>query len=153
MLYEVITDPQSFNTEDHEGSLELPSYGIVDAGASYRWYLKNNNVLKFRLNINNVLNKQYISQSDTNIHAGEGDDTWKGIDTDNIVYFGNGTTWNFSRITSYNVCYTKLLRNRGCCNFAPAALRFGLPCYARCVITSYSIHYTKLYEGYLHRRH
>ncbi len=99
-LYAAI-DPQSFNTEDHEGSLELPSYGIVDAGASYRWYLKNNNVLKFRLNINNVLNKQYISQSDTNIHAGEGDDTWKGIDTDNIVYFGNGTTWNFSVSLSF----------------------------------------------------
>ena len=40
------------------------------------------------------------------------------------------------RITSYNVCYTKLLRfaNR-------QSLLHNL-----CVITSYSIHYTKLYE-------
>ena len=40
------------------------------------------------------------------------------------------------RITSYNVCYTKLLR--GISSPAHARLR---------VITSYSIHYTKLYES------
>ena len=64
------------------------------------------------------------------------------------------------RITSYNVCYTKLLRGRlyclvFCC--AGNAFRYrsdgltGLGVYAgsengRLVITSYSIHYTKLYD-------
>ena len=41
-----------------------------------------------------------------------------------------------TRITSYNVCYTKLLR---ACASAPRGRRHP-------VITSYSIHYTKLYE-------
>jgi outer membrane receptor protein involved in Fe transport len=83
------------------GSLELPSYGIFDAGASYRWYMKNNNVLKFRLNVNNVLNKQYISQSDTNIHPEAGEPTWEGVNMDNRVYFGNGITWNASVSLSF----------------------------------------------------
>ena len=51
------------------------------------------------------------------------------------------------RITSYNVCYTKLLRNR------PKSIRKNKSRYSyyalryHCVITSYSIHYTKLYDG------
>jgi len=94
-LYAAI-DPEAFNSQDNKGSLELPSYGIVDAGTSYRWYLKNNNVLKLRLNVNNLLNKQYISQSDTNIHPEEGVDNWNGVNTKNRVFFGNGTTWNIS---------------------------------------------------------
>jgi outer membrane cobalamin receptor len=99
-LYATI-DPESFSDEDHMGSLELPSYGIFDAGASYRWYMKNNNVLKFRFNMNNVLNKQYISQSDTNIHPEAGEPTWEGINMDNRVYFGNGITWNASVSLSF----------------------------------------------------
>ena len=59
------------------------------------------------------------------------------------------------RITSYNVCYTKLLRNHGfsagwipdhereySSQVQPLDRRHPRPC----VITSYSIHYTKLYE-------
>ena len=42
------------------------------------------------------------------------------------------------RITSYNVCYTKLLRHSSW---------KSVTTWARCVITSYSIHYTKLYES------
>ena len=45
---------------------------------------------------------------------------------------------NTVRITSYNVCYTKLLR-RG-------YGRPGICSPSRNVITSYSIHYTKLYD-------
>ena len=58
-----------------------------------------------------------------------------------------------NRITSYNVCYTKLLRLQG----DAAALRLGEGDIGRieqqhpggpqeAVITSYSIHYTKLYD-------
>ena len=89
-------DPESFDSEDHQGSLELPSYGILDAGVSYKYFMRDNNSLVFRANFNNVLNKQYLSQSDTNIHAEEGDATWEGINMNNRVYFGNGFTWNFS---------------------------------------------------------
>ncbi len=89
-------DPQSFDTEDHDGSLELPSYGIMDGGVSYKIYMKDRRSLNFRFNANNLLNKQYISQASTNIHLQDGDVAWNGINTDNRVYFGNGFTWNFS---------------------------------------------------------
>ena len=50
-----------------------------------------------------------------------------------------------NRITSYNVCYTKLLRKRGiepwCNHHIRKTIRIK-----KIVITSYSIHYTKLYE-------
>ena len=51
-----------------------------------------------------------------------------------------------TRITSYNVCYTKLLRimkrtKNTWCVMQTKEIREHL-----CVITSYSIHYTKLYE-------
>ena len=46
-----------------------------------------------------------------------------------------------TRITSYNVCYTKLLR--WCSPSSPASS----PACSSSVITSYSIHYTKLYDA------
>ena len=50
------------------------------------------------------------------------------------------------RITSYNVCYTKLLRNkRGELDDIPELCTFAKK--LERVITSYSIHYTKLYDG------
>jgi hypothetical protein len=94
-LYAAI-DPESFDEEDHDGSLELPSYGLLDGGISYKLYLKNRNSLNFRFNANNILNKQFISQSDTNIHPETGEPEWNGVNMDNRVYFGNGFTWNFS---------------------------------------------------------
>ena len=52
--------------------------------------------MTFRLNINNVLDEVYISESDTNRFAQEGDATYDGIATSNRVYFGFGRTWNAS---------------------------------------------------------
>jgi iron complex outermembrane receptor protein len=89
-------DPESFDAPDHDGSLELPSYGLLDGGISYKLYLKNRNSLNFRFNANNILNKQFISESDTNIHPEIGEPGWNGVNMDNRVYFGNGFTWNFS---------------------------------------------------------
>ena len=94
-LYAAI-DPESFDEEDNDGSLELPSYGLLDGGVSYKLYLKNRNSLNFRFNANNILNKQFISQSDTNIHSEAGEPEYLGVNMDNRVYFGNGFTWNFS---------------------------------------------------------
>jgi len=89
-------DPESFDEEDHDGSLQLPSFGLLDGGVSYKLYLKNRNSLNFRFNANNILNNQFISESDTNIHPEAGEAEYLGVNMDNRVYFGNGFTWNFS---------------------------------------------------------
>ena len=54
-----------------------------------------------------------------------------------------------ARITSYNVCYTKLLRNkwRDAGYWLLPLLAVMGAFWFRRVITSYSIHYTKLYDG------
>ncbi len=85
-----------FDHEDHAGSLELPSFNLVDARISYNWRMKNNNSLIFSFNMNNLFDDLYISESDTNIHAEAGDDTWRGVNTSNRVYFGWGRSWNTS---------------------------------------------------------
>jgi len=87
-------DPSSFDAPDHDGSLQLPSFGLLDAGISYKIYMQGKRRLEFRFNANNVLNKQFISQSDTNIHLDAGDDEYLGVNMSNRVYFGNGFTWN-----------------------------------------------------------
>jgi len=87
-------DPESFEDEDHQGSLELPSFGLLDGGISYNLYFKNSRSLRFRFNANNILNTQFISQSDTNIHPEDGEPDWNGVNMNNEVYFGNGFTWN-----------------------------------------------------------
>ena len=85
-----------FDHADHEGSLELPSYNLVDARISYNWRMKNNNSLIFSFNMNNLFDELYISESDTNKHADADDDTWRGVNTSNRVYFGWGRSWNTS---------------------------------------------------------
>jgi len=89
-------DPGSFDTPDNQGSLQLPSFGLLDGGISYKIYLQNSRRLEFRFNANNILNKQFISQSDTNIHPESGEAEWNGVNMNNRVYFGNGFTWNIS---------------------------------------------------------
>ncbi|MDY7395677.1 carboxypeptidase-like regulatory domain-containing protein [Aureibaculum sp. 2210JD6-5] len=89
-------DAESFDSEaDQEnGALRLPSYSLIDAGLSYKLDLKSMGSLNFRLNVNNLANRVYISESETNFHVRPGDDTWKGIATGNRVYFGWGRTWS-----------------------------------------------------------
>ncbi len=94
-LYAAI-DPSDFDAEDHDGSLELPSFGLLDGGISYKIYLKDRKSVHFRFNANNMLNKQYISESRTNIHTDGVEAEWNGVNMNNSVYFGNGFTWNFS---------------------------------------------------------
>lgn len=76
-------------------ALQLPSFGLVDAGASYSLKLGQNS-LNFRLNVNNVFDTMYISESDTNTPVGTGpnDSTYNGINVRNRVYFGFGRTWS-----------------------------------------------------------
>ena len=87
-------DVTDFDQEDNDGSLELPSFHLVDARINYNWHLKGGKSLEFSVNVNNLFDTLYISESDTNVHADAGDDTWEGINTRNRVYFGWGRSWN-----------------------------------------------------------
>ena len=101
-------DPTRQTSATNKGTLELPSYGLMDAGISYKWLLgaDKSKSLDFRFNMNNVLNELYIAESRTNIFA---DDiatggqtytqlgrTYDGVATANQVFFGFGRTWNFT---------------------------------------------------------
>ncbi|MGA8855084.1 MAG: TonB-dependent receptor [Christiangramia sp.] len=74
---------------------ELPSYGLLDLGATFGLDLGENR-LDFRVNVNNVTDNIYMSESLTNVIAGPGDDTYDGVNVRNNVYFGWGRTWNAS---------------------------------------------------------
>lgn len=82
-----------FLQPDNKGALKLPSYGLVDLGASVRFDMLGN-TSSFRVNVNNLFNTIYISESNTNIHATDTSETWNGIDVTNSVWYGFGTTWN-----------------------------------------------------------
>ena len=98
-LYAIIS-PANFSKADNRGSLELPSYGLLDAGFSYKIFVdkKRGDSFDLRLNVNNVLDEVYIAESKSNIFAQDVPTvpTYKGIATTNQVYFGFGRTWNFS---------------------------------------------------------
>ncbi|WP_260391976.1 TonB-dependent receptor domain-containing protein [Empedobacter falsenii] len=64
-------------------NVPIAPYATVDLGMSYKFKISNSQSLKFRGNINNLFNDQYISRKD------------------NYGYFwGNGRTWNAS--VTYN---------------------------------------------------
>ena len=103
-------DPTKQTSATNKGTLELPSYGLVDAGISYRLLLGTNKSksLNFRLNVNNVLDEVYIAESRTNIFASDfvsgtsgptyasAGRTFNGVADNNQVFFGFGRTWNFT---------------------------------------------------------
>jgi len=89
-------DAISFNHPDHKGSLKLPAYSLVDASVTYKFDVKKVGKITTRFSVNNLFDKHYISESDTNKFANPGDDTWNGINTSNRVFFGWGRSWNFS---------------------------------------------------------
>ncbi|MEA9415185.1 TonB-dependent receptor [Flavobacterium sp. PL02] len=102
--------PINFASPDNKGALELPNYGIMDAGFSYKMLVgkDKDKSMNFRLNVNNVLDKIYIAESRTNFFADDfvngkngptyasAGKTYDGIATGNQVYFGFGRTWNFT---------------------------------------------------------
>lgn len=91
-LYADFDATSALGTPEFE-ALKLPSFGLVDAGASFSLPIGDDS-LNFRVNVNNVFDKTYISEADTNILANPGDATYDGINVNNRVYFGFGTTWN-----------------------------------------------------------
>jgi len=86
-----ITD-SAFTNPDNEGALKLPSYGLVDLGATFF----AGNGWSLRANVNNLLDTVYIAESNSNIHATDDSVTWNGVDVRNSVWFGFGRTWNVS---------------------------------------------------------
>ena len=86
-----ITD-SAFTQPGNDGALQLPSYGLVDLGAT----LFAGKGWSLRANVNNLLDTTYIAESNSNIHATTGSQTWNGIDVRNSVWFGFGRTWNVS---------------------------------------------------------
>ena len=86
-----ITD-SAFTTADNEGALKLPSFALLDLGATFY----TNNGWSLRANINNLLDETYIAESNSNIHTDADSVTWNGVDVRNSVWFGFGRTWNVS---------------------------------------------------------
>lgn len=96
-----------------KNNLELPSYGILDAGVSYKMLVgadKSKSVY-FRFNMNNVLHNIYLSELSTRIkttdrinptdatdlrtYESEGR-VINGLADANQGFYGLGRTWNFS---------------------------------------------------------
>src|SRR5690606_33412673 len=73
-------------------NLELPSYGLLDAGVTFTMPLgiDKSKALKIRANMNNVLDKEYLSELTSANLAGPGDETYKGINVSNQGFFGWG---------------------------------------------------------------
>lgn len=75
---------------------QLPAYSLVDAGISYGFKIGKVQMIA-RVNINNVLDEEYISESETNRLFNANTETTtigdNGSPT-NIVYYGFGRTWN-----------------------------------------------------------
>ena len=86
------------NVSPTQGQLQLPSYGLLDMGVSYRLNLgkSNSKSLDFRANVNNVLDRRYISELTTANQATSGATLYRGINVTNNGYFGWGRTWNAS---------------------------------------------------------
>lgn len=84
-----------FTQPDNKGALKLPSFGLFDVGTTVNFDFFGQDA-SFRMNVNNLFNTTYIAESNSNIHATENSETWKGIDKRNYVWFGFGRTWNAS---------------------------------------------------------
>lgn len=107
--------PTNFQTESNFGVLKLPSFGLVDAGFSYKMLVGKDKAesVNFRLNVNNLLDQIFIAEANSNTFAKTRENfttdaayetysntLYKGLDSSNQVYFGFGRTWNFG--ISYN---------------------------------------------------
>ena len=87
---------EDFDSPDNDGSLRLPTYNLVDVGAYYTFKFGSENSISLALNVNNLFDEEYIAESLTNTFDDGSNDTYKGIDVSNKVFFGFGRTWNIS---------------------------------------------------------
>jgi hypothetical protein len=89
-----IAEDDSFLTPGNQ-AWELPDYGLLDGGIAYSWKV---NKIGFRAfaNVNNLLDKEYISESESNVlYDPDIDDFSIGSNGSprNRVYYGFGRTW------------------------------------------------------------
>lgn len=98
-----------YSTVVEKENVELPSFDLVDIGASYRLTFDKTSLL-FRVNVNNLFSEVYLSEmtsaikttanvSSTDPTAGTYQSTgrvYRGIADANNVFFGNGRTYNIS---------------------------------------------------------
>jgi iron complex outermembrane recepter protein len=82
-----------YSTAVEKDNIKAPNYDLVDAGLNYKIKFDKTS-LNLRLNVNNVFDRVYFSEMMTAIPVAAGDATYRGINTSNSVFFGNGTTWN-----------------------------------------------------------
>ncbi len=83
-------------------ALELPSFGLLDIGASYNINMTNGQLLTLRANVYNALGKEYISRATSAFAPSTNDaENWNGVNMDNFVTFGKTTTWNVSARYSF----------------------------------------------------
>ena len=85
-------NPEDFDT-DGDMAMMIPSYELFDFGSSYKLSIAKETIY-VRLNVNNIFDNHYISESSTNIMANAGDPTYLGIHTGNRAFPGWGRTWN-----------------------------------------------------------
>ncbi len=96
-----------------KGALRLPSYNLLDLGASYRFNVSKSESLSIGANVYNLFDTVYITEATTNNHTDlttsnftgtaaqqatalanyNAVGTYKGIHQSNQVYFGFGRTW------------------------------------------------------------
>ncbi len=74
--------------------VKLPDYGLVDAGISYTLDMRKM-AATFRINVNNVLDTEYVAEMFTNI-SDDPNTTENEFYTKNQGFFGFGRTWNAS---------------------------------------------------------
>lgn len=61
-------EPGRFSLSNNNGTLEIPSFGLLDAGLSFKIHRTKDSKdsFNFRINVNNVLDEVYIAESKTN---------------------------------------------------------------------------------------
>lgn len=80
-------------TEKGGQVVKLPAYGLMDAGIGYSLKFGQKMKLSLRLNVNNVLDTQYIAELDTNIKDNPNTENINEF-YKNRGFYGFGRTWN-----------------------------------------------------------
>ena len=98
-----LSDEDTFN-EPGTQAWKLPSYDLVDLGISYNFPIGGVDAT-VRLNVNNLFDNVYISESDTNIlyDPENQNDAQYGTNGSirNRVFYGFGRTWNSSLVVRF----------------------------------------------------
>ncbi|MBX2841788.1 MAG: TonB-dependent receptor [Flammeovirgaceae bacterium] len=100
--FDLENENESTFFEEGNQAWKLPSYDLVDLGIYYNMKFGSNNLIA-GVNINNIFDTEYMSESESNIlynPANEKDQAFGEFGTNgsvrNIVYYGFGRTWNAS---------------------------------------------------------